>query len=293
MVRYFLLGALLVGGCGFGDDRRLGGSVDGGVDAMKDGPVGEQGEHLLLTEVKSTAPSLPATSTGEFVEIWNPTNKEIQLDKYYLSDVGDYWKYPSATNAPRVDISDFIVRFPTGAVIPSDGVITVAITEAGLPSATYAVNSTTGLKAMASRIVPEGGGMAATITDGGEVVALFYWDGVSDTVKDVDIVVAGANPTSGNTLQPKVSIDGPDADMVNTPYKPDNGLLGGYMNVVTAVASGTSYKRRSLETGSEAQLGNGNGITGHDETSEPLKATWDGDTAAPLSLPTPGVVPAI
>jgi hypothetical protein len=293
MVRHFLLCALLVGGCGFGDDRRLGGGADGGVDAMKDGPVDAQGEHLLLTEVKSTAPSLPTTAIGEFIEIWNPTNKEIQLDKYYLSDVGDYWKYPSATTPPRVDISDFIVRFPTGAVIPSDGVITIATNEAGLPTATYAVNSTTGPKVMASRIVPEGGGMGATITDGGEVVALFYWDGLSDTIKDVDIVVAGASPAPGNTLQPKVPVDGPDADIVNTSYKPDNGQLGGYMSMVTLVGSGASYKRRSLETGSEAQGGNGNGLTGHDETSEPLKATWDGDAAAPLSLPTPGVVPAI
>ena len=53
-----------------------------------------------------------------------------------------------------------------------------------------------------------------------------------------------------------------------------------------------SYKRRTLESGVESQLGTGNGISGDDETSEQLKSSWDGDSTKPYSAPTPGMVPA-
>jgi Lamin Tail Domain len=293
MVRYAFLCTFLIG-CSFGDDR----PTLIGVDAGSDGPPGIDAPppptgHLLITEVKSTGPS-GATTTGEFIEIWNPTNRDIALDNYYLSDVGDYWKYPaSSPNGPNVLASDFIVRFPAGAVLASDGVITVATVEADVATATYAVNAVIGTKAMAARNVPSN---TATITNsngGGEVVVLFYWDGVGDLVKDVDIVLAGVSATPANSLLPKVAVDGPDADVTATAYQPDNGLLGGYMNAETLTADGTSYKRRSYETGSESQAGTGNGITGDDETSEALKSTWDGDLVVPLSAPTPGVAPVI
>lgn len=86
-------------------------------------------------------------------------------------------------------------------------------------------------------------------------------------------------------LRTKEAVDGPDPDTVATAYKTDMGNLGGGMTA--GAAAGASYKRKLLESGSERQNGDGNGITGDDETTESLKATWDGASA----VPTPGVIP--
>lgn len=283
MVRTFLLCALAAAaGCSFGDDRPLvggDGGPDGNTDGMMDGPPVDK-DHLLISEIKSTG-------TDEFIEIWNPTNRTIGLSNYYLSDVGDYWRLPANPSvAPMVN--DFVVRFPSGAALAPKQVVTIATAGGILPAATFAIDATSGGQVMADRKVNG----TPQITNGGEVVILFYWDGMSDLVKDVDIVIAGMTTTGGNGLVVKSPVDGPDPDTMTTAYKPENGLLG---NGMTAETTGTttSYKRRKLETGNETQANTGNGITGDDETSEALKATWDGDATNPLSNPTFGVAPVI
>lgn len=286
MVRTFLFCALAAAtGCSFGDDRPLNPGGDGGPDGNPDGMDGPpmmDKDHLLLSEVKSTG--------AEFIEIWNPTNRTIDLSNYYLSDVGDYWRLP-ATPSVAPDTTDFVVRFPAGATVGPNQVVTVATSGTALPLATYAVDATAGTQLMRDRKV-NGGPTISNNNNLGELIALFYWDGASDLVKDVDLVIAGTGATPANGLMTKVAVDGPDADTIATSYKAENGLLGNGMNA-ESVGTGTSYKRRKLEVGSESQLGNGNGITGDDETSEQLKVTWDGDSANLLSAPTFGVPPSI
>lgn len=185
-------------------------------------------------------------------------------------------------------------------MILSDQVITIATREAAYRTAygaaTYALDlnaDNAPTRAFPSRIVDTDLADLPTITNSGgdgEFIILFYWDGASDNVKDVDIVMAGISVTgSSNAMQNKMPVDGPDADTTRTPYKPDNGLFGGGMSAPDGAS--TSYKRRKLETGLETQDGMGNGINGDDETSEQFKASWDGDSAQMHSAPTPGVVP--
>lgn len=240
-------------------------------------------DHLLFSEINSIS--------AEFIEIWNPTNRQIDLSNYYLTDSGNYWSYPTSTTV--VPQSDFIVRFPAGASLSSGGVVTIALAAAAFESsfgqpATYAIDITTGPQAMRNRNVPSS---PPTFTDAGEIVVLFYWNGESDLVQDVDIVLAGtsADTSPPNNFIPKQPVDGPDPDSAATAYKAEAGLLGGGMSSVAA--SLTSYKRRRFEVGGETQNGDGNGITGDDETSELLMLTWDGDAPNPHSPPTPGVGP--
>ncbi|MBK7537020.1 MAG: lamin tail domain-containing protein [Myxococcales bacterium] len=290
-----LLPCVLAAGCKFGDDRALGSSVDAAIDAVLPGAG-----HLLLTEVKSVNGAPAGAGTDEFLEIWNPTNREISLANYYLSDFVDYWKVPERT-LPVVQ-ADFVVRFPEDAVIASDQVITIATNDVVFSSefgksANYALNlgATAGAtKAFRERKVVDT--QLPGFTDTGEYIVLFYWDGVSDNVKDVDMVVSGATNTvtPANQLQSKMPVDGPDADTTATPYKAESGQLGLGMFTTLSSPGGAdlSYKRRTLESGVESQLGTGNGISGDDETSEQLKSSWDGDSTKPYSAPTPGMVPA-
>lgn len=273
-----LLPCLLLAACKFGDDNSLT-MVDAAVDAMR--PPGSA--HLLISEVMTTG-------AGEFVELWNPTNQDVVLTNYYLADHGDYWRLPGSTPAPAA--TDFLVRFPAGATIASGTAITIATSDSGfaavhLKDPTYAVNATSGTRAFAERHLNG----TPQITNDGEVIVLFHWDGTSDLVKDVDIVYAGTGATGSNALTTKNPVDGPDVDMVATAYKADNLLLGGGM-AMTAGANLT-YKRRAFEMGNETQQGTGNGIYGDDETSERQQSSWDGVAGAAYTSPTPGTPPSI
>ena len=128
------------------------------------------------------------------------------------------------------------------------------------------------------------------LTNAGEMVALFFWDGVTDTVKDVDIVIGGNAPTAANTIIAKTAVDGPDVDTTTTAYATD--VPNPIFDMATDTPNATSYKRIALETTQETQLGTGNGITGDDETSESIRTTWDSQAVSTgYTAGTPGVVP--
>jgi hypothetical protein len=125
-------------------------------------------------------------------------------------------------------------------------------------------------------MLPAGGGIdsgatcggasgTSALTDSGEMVVLLHWDGVLATVEDADYIVWGdqaeAIDKSGEPgYQPETAIA---SQSVLPPGFPDGDLHN-----VNWTAS-----RIDLEEGGEV-LSGGNGITGHDETSETFESTW-------------------
>ena len=234
---------------------------------------------LLLSEVVLTP------TGGEFVEIVNPTAAAVDLANFYLSDASQYFRLPAGVAAVTADATDFIAKFPAGASIPAHGVVTVALDTAANFTATYPAITPTYSVASATMTVLTTG--TATLTNAGEPVVLFHWDGASDKVTDVDIMIAGT-PSAANLLVNKsaVAIDGPDADSATGSYATDANTLP----TQSAPGAAKSTKRLALESATvETQAGTGNGVAGHDETSELLGMTWD--TTA-YTAPTPGQVPA-
>jgi hypothetical protein len=238
-----------------------------------DGPTPQSNAKLLLTEI------VLAPSTGEFIEIANPGSSPIDLSGYYLSDSGGYFRVP--TDSPTVDSTDFIVKFPAGAMIPAQGVVTIAIDTAANFMTTYGAAPTYSLATM----TPVATSGIPSLTNGGEIIVLFSWDGTSDNVRDVDLLLVGA-PTAANGIVDKsgVVIDGPDANSTGTAYKSDARTIAAQ---ATVPASGKSTKRTAQEAGFQTGSA-GNGVTGADETSENTAQTWD----TTYTAPTPGVVPA-
>jgi len=257
------------------------GEVDAGAppDSAPQPPPGGGGgaTQLLLTEIAL------APTGGEFVEIANPTNQAVDLATFYLADNGKYFQLPAGTVA--IDTNDWIVRFPAGASIPAHGVVTVATDSAANFMTTYGMPPTYAIVGGTLTTVAING--VATLTNAGEIVVLFQWDGQSDLVHDVDMMIAGV-PTAANGLIDKsgMALDGPDAGATTTAYAADAHALAAQP---TAAASGKSTKRIALETGHETQSGTGNGAGGDDETSENTAVTWD--TA--YTAPTPGAVPTV
>ncbi len=239
--------------------------------------------HLLLTELCDTP------TDGEFVEIYNPTASAIILTYVHLTDLyGD----TSATVEqfyPQIALglidpqysSDFLVKFPMGDEIAAGQVIVIAMSGLGFET-TYGSQADydiLGTGAGATPMVAPANGFAGTsagLTNTGEPVTLFYYDDSSDSEDlcyDLDYGVWGDDPgefvdKSGITINTSTYLN-------DTPWASQDAISN------AGHAYGMTFQRVDMDEGTETHSG-GNGIGGHDETSENLSTTWlEGD-------PTPG-----
>jgi len=247
--------------------------------------------HLLFSEVKTHPLDL------EFIEIFNPGCEAVELSSYHVADVPDYALVPSWTGgAPVLANQDVVLRFPDGATLASGEVAVIAREEATflagfgfLPD--YSIRAATVSEQMV--FVARGTSESMELRNEGEALILVRWDGASDLVTDVDVVVPGDAPIDGQGIVGKQDVapggvDGPDEDGVATQYASDAATLPA-MTVRDAGTSATvgAYQRIRFEGPAEVAIG-GNGIEGHDETSEDTRETWEQDVG---TLPTPGQVP--
>lgn len=241
--------------------------------------------HLLLSEIMVTP------TTNEFIEIHNPTSVAISLENYFLSDDDDYSLLPGGTGsgpAPVINTADFIVQFPAGAMILADETLTVALDADGFFAA-FAVQPTFSVSGVgnstATQMIQTNVGASPSITNKGESIHLFFWDGVSDLVADLDIMQVG-DPSVSNAIFDKAfhSVDGPDADTETSTYLVDSISMP--RQGAAPRNDGVSTKRIAAEGDNEVTSG-GNGISGHDETSENTALTWDSNDT--YSAPTPNV----
>lgn len=254
-----------------------------------------QDTHVVISEIVVTPTS------GEFIEIFNPTVSAVDLTDYYLSDNNTYFRIPgnnsasdpnNAGPAPSIPSSDFIVKFPAGTMIPAGGVLTIALDGTGF-NTTYgfdanfeiAASSGTTTDMLDGNTVAGGPGRiggSAGLTNSGEMVILFSWNGTSDLVQDIDYLLYG---TSTNAMDKTlIAVDGPDAGTTTTAYLLE--IAAPSQSIAPSPGSGSSTKRELRESASTETFTGGNGISGHDETSENLNVTF-----AASSPPTPGSVP--
>ncbi|WP_437318584.1 thrombospondin type 3 repeat-containing protein [Sorangium sp. So ce385] len=235
-------------------------------------------EKLLLMEV------VVSPTQAESVAIRNPGDAPIVLTDYYLADYNTYYDVVIA-GAPA-GTSDFIVRFPAGAVIQPGETQYVAIaggecfrTSCGVASAftgygmypTYEI--ATGAATTTSPDVPDmlvpvmnGVGTAWGFTNGSEPVILFYWDGMTNLVTDVDYVFYGAAGPQAPVNKTGVTVDG----ATYLPDTADNPALHAPLSTGTTTIN--TCRVDLTETG-QIMTGS-NGVSGRDETSEPWSTTW-------------------
>ena len=221
-----------------------------------------QADHIVFSEVVLTP------SDGEYVEITNPTANDIDMSDYYLTDATDgsgnaYYNLPSGTGYWSGSSSDFICRFPSGYFLPAAGSIKVSLRDNDSYISTYGESADLSLDDDMLDAVDgsptKGIAEAQKLSNTSETLVLFYWDGTSSTVKDVDYLLWGDNSFAVD----KSGISG---------YQSDTPVLSqSYMSVHDT--NEKLIRAESASEGTETQSG-GNGITGHDETSEPLSETW-------------------
>ncbi len=238
-------------------------------------------DHLLITEfvVQPTA--------GEFVEIYNPTSNAIDLSDYYITDAtyaggnAYYYNIVTGSNAGGGDFGDFNARFPDGASIAPGEFQTLAMDGSGFKTTysqapTYELYDTDSSipdmrEALPGSINGQGG-----LTNNGEVLIMYYWDGSSNLVQDIDYVVWGDKAEA---------VDKTGVTINGSTYKPDTPISQ-QVSVSSAEphAIGESSQRTSLDENGEV-LSGGNGITGDNETSEDLAVSFQAGTPNPGSAP--------
>ncbi|MGK4003363.1 thrombospondin type 3 repeat-containing protein [Sorangium sp. So ce1036] len=257
---------------------------------------------LLLTEL------LVHPASAEFVEIYNPGSAPVDLSDYYLADYSLYYQLVTASPA-LPNTNDFLVRFPAGAEIGPGEIQTVSLGGAecyrtGCEESkafggwgshpTYEIYNAGTFGAgdaeegKSSAVVPDmrvplPGSVGETrgLTNDHECLTLFYWDGVSDLVKDVDYVFYGSSGPNRPVDKTGASADGPDPGGARSAY-PDDAADDVARHAPLSAAGGSC--RRDFTEGAQI-AGGGSGVTGAVETSEPLSSTWAACAAA-----TPGEI---
>ncbi|NIR92661.1 MAG: lamin tail domain-containing protein, partial [Gammaproteobacteria bacterium] len=247
---------------------------------------------LLLTEIV-------ARPTGaEYIEIYNPNSGDVDLSNYYLANCtfqsGNTYYYQLVEGGGGGGgFDDFNSRFPDGAIIQTSEYQTVALQGDSLFFEAYGVMPTYELfedgHATPSdapdmrEAVPGSINNQGALTNGDEDVVLYYWNGFSDLVGDVDYLIYDEGDMGINEQVDKtgVSIDGPDPGTDSTMYLPDTPIANQVPAPIDNTADGFSSHRIDFTEGSQTTSG-GNGVTGADETSENLDSTWTDN-----SVPTP------
>ena len=238
---------------------------------------------LLLTEITVAAEG------AEFIEIHNRSAATVDLSDVYLSDAtfapngvfyynivtGDR----NATGGGR-GFGDFSARFPAGATIAAGDYQVISLAGSDAFQAAWGFlpdyelyedgASVDGIPDMREAL-PDSINDQGDLTDSGEFAVLFFWDGSSDLVQDLDYTVWGDQAEAVDKTG--ISIDGPDGDSTASAYLADTPIASQQVLGTGGPSDGLSFQRDDLNEGTELQTG-GNGIAGSDETSENISETW-------------------
>lgn len=253
--------------------------------------------HLLVSEF------VVSPTAGEFIEIYNPTGSTIDLSDYYITDATNpdsgfyYYNIVIGDGTGGGLAADFHARFPAGAAIAPGEYQTIAMNGTGFINTypgkqpTYELYDTDPAvpdmrEALPGLINGQGG-----LSNDGEAIILYTWNGQSDLVQDADYAVWGDKREAVDKTG--ISIDGPDADADSSTYF-DDTPISQQISVSSGVphGSGESVQRFTTEENGEIQNG-GNGITGNDETSENLALSFEPGPATPNEEPPASDPPVI
>lgn len=252
-------------------------------------------EDLLISEL------VVIPTNGEFIEIHNSGNIALNLDNIYITDAtfsnGSvfYYNITTGNDYGGGGFSDFHARFPNGSSIQPGEYQTIALNGSDNFNQVYGINPTYELfedaviadsipdllEATNGSINQQGG-----LTNDGEVIILYRWDGNTDLIQDIDYVLWGDKVEAVDKTS--ISVDGPDNDSISSSYLNDTAITNQSVIDTAGHAAGMGWSRIDNNEGTENKTG-GNGINGHDETSENLSVTFS--EIAPTPNAAPGNIP--
>ncbi|NNF07732.1 MAG: hypothetical protein HKN21_13295, partial [Candidatus Eisenbacteria bacterium] len=246
---------------------------------------------LLFSQVEVRG-SVSNADFDEYVVIKNPGSSAVDLSNVYLTDAtfanGDQYYYNLPNDALPIGgggFNDFVARFPDGAMIGPGEEITISLIGSDSFESTYGISphyelyedgssadNIPDMREARPGSLVDNTSQLPGLSNSGEVIVLFYWDGASDLVTDLDYVVWGDKNEAVDKTG--ISIDGPDGGSDATAYANDTSVSS--QDGLGASPTGT-FIRVDDNEGSQASSGS-NGVGGRDETSENLTATFTSNT---------------
>ncbi len=262
--------------------------------------------HLLISEI-SVRPLF-----AQFVEIFNPFDTTtIALEDYFLTNDGGngYTRLVKGRQALEIKPGEFFVRFPKGAKIAPGNYQTIALRgdkfsqRYSNAKPTYEILDSDGnpqnnmIEVKNNFIVSRPGGVPISfLRETDDRVMLLKWIELgtvkrdtlqpvepdsSDLIKDVDYVFWGPHGAGDAVEKTGTCIEGIDRGPDSTCYKADTpaSLQQPIMNPPHGILK--SWQRPQTPREFNEALASGNGISGHDETSEDLKLAFSEATPSP------------
>ncbi len=247
-------------------------------------------DHLVLTEVVARERNQNGVQLGSpFLELANPTGVDLSLDGVYLSTAQDivngkfYWTAVGGGDSGGGTGGNVHCRFPAGMSIAAGDTVVIAIN--GTTQFQAAYGFLPDLELFEDGVTPDQvpdmrevfwGSIGAGLGSNGanvpalsttvESVVLYRWDGASDLVDDLDYLFYGTD-TRVRVDKTGASFDGPDVDQAPSAYAADTAVNLQHTAASSAPTFGRALARRTFAEDGEVVAG-GNGLTGHDETSE-------------------------
>ena len=209
-------------------------------------------DHLIFNRICITP------DESEMIEIYNPLNESVDLSNYYLSDSDKYYQW---INGESIGNFDFLIKFPSGSSIDSQG--TYVITTQSNANFSDSYDFMPDLSLVDSDLEIFDSGINPNLSGSEEMLVLFYWDGTTSIVQDVDYFLWG-------------DYDKGVSKTIEEGYPYNDTLLEDQIFIRNHGSSDfydSLYVRLDINEYDEIQS-DGNGITGHDETSENFIASW-------------------
>ncbi len=259
-------------------------------------------DHLILSEIVVKTRTPFSTFGSPYIQVVNPTATDVDMGQVYITDATTspsafYYNLPlgdpGTHNPGGGNGGDFHARFPDGYVLAAGDSLAISINGSVEYQAAYGRLPDFELfeDAILPDTVPElvevfpgsidagphGGANVPALSDIAESIVLYSWDGVSDLVQDLDYVMWGSNTG--------VRFNKSDVTIGADTYLDDTLVIS--QNPVASAGPGFrhSFRRLDADEGTETTSG-GNGLGGHDETSEDLDNTWqDVDFGGNLGVP--------
>ncbi|MEN8006069.1 MAG: lamin tail domain-containing protein [Candidatus Krumholzibacteriota bacterium] len=252
--------------------------------------VAAPADHLIISEVLIKTRTPYSSFGSPFIEIVNPTGSPIPMDNVYLTDGATapstyYYNIalldPATANPGGGVGGDFHARFPTGFVLAAGD--SIAISLKGSTQYVEAYGRKPDFELFEDGTVPDdvpelvepypgsinaglgGAGNVPELSDQAESLVLYSWDGTSDLVQDLDYLVWGTN------VSPRIDKTG--VVIGGGTYLADTSVGSQEAAAAAGPTFGSVMRRVDADEGTEITTG-GNGISGHDETSENLATTF-------------------
>lgn len=232
-------------------------------------------DHLVFSEL------VLQPTAGSYIAIQNPTNVAVDLSNYYITDGTDatagkyYYNLPDSANYWSGEPFDFILRFRDGYSLAGGQTIIIGAYDSTTYNSEYGVDPDLTLKESFRSAIDGANTLPVApfnVLDAtsAETLILFYWDSDSTIVQDVDYLL-----------------------WIDNSHAVDKSGIPGYMDdtpvLQQAYMPGHDDEEKLFRIsgeGTEIAVG-GNGISGHDETSENLAQTWQ---ILPLTSSKPNIV---